>query len=86
MGEYMRKPLQAWRVERALTQKQLADACGMVQRATIGNIEAGRHMPSLATMQRVAEVLGVDARDVAEFADALDRMDDRRQRRGRGET
>lgn len=45
------------RVEKGLTQQQLADAIG-VTRQTIGLIEQGRFNPSLALCIQIAKALG----------------------------
>ncbi len=45
------------RVEKGLTQQQLADAIG-ITRQTIGLIEQGRFNPSLALCIQIAKALG----------------------------
>jgi ribosome-binding protein aMBF1 (putative translation factor) len=48
----------AYRVEHHLTQMELARKLGMRQRH-IARLEAGEHMPSLATLSPLARVLGM---------------------------
>lgn len=45
------------RLRKKLTQKELADKCGMTQHM-IAKLEGGEANPTLRTMSRVAEVLG----------------------------
>lgn len=82
----MRRSLRAWRAERMLTQRALAEAVGVKRHATIADIEAGRRTPRLGTMQRIADALEVEVRDVAEFSDALDRMAYGKEKRPQVET
>jgi DNA-binding XRE family transcriptional regulator len=48
-----------YRVEHKLTQTQLAELLGMRQ-PHIARLEAGDHEPSLATLSRLARVLGME--------------------------
>ena len=57
-GGLPRKTLREWREERGYTQMRLAAEIG-VMLATIGNIETGRHRPSLETARAIAGTLGV---------------------------
>lgn len=41
-----------------LTQKQLAEKCGMFDSA-LRRIESGKHIPNLVTLEMIAEFLGV---------------------------
>ena len=43
-----------------------------VSTKTVVQLEAGRQLPTFRTMQRITQALGVEAAEVAEFADALD--------------
>jgi DNA-binding XRE family transcriptional regulator len=45
------------RIERGLTQEQLADKVGTTQ-STIARLESGKANPSLLTLERVAAALG----------------------------
>lgn len=47
------------RTEKGMTQKQLAEAVGVV-RQTISNIECGLTLPSITNAQAIAQVLGFD--------------------------
>ncbi len=49
----------ALREARGLTIQALADAIGM-QRPDLSNLLNGKHSPSLLTLERIAEGLGVD--------------------------
>ena len=51
--------LKALRLEKGLTQEQLATKCGIV-RQTISNIECGVTKPSVDLAKKFAEVLEVD--------------------------
>lgn len=50
--------LRTARVERTLDKKALAQAAGMTGQA-VAYIESGRRIPSVATIERLAEALGV---------------------------
>ncbi len=49
----------AYRVDQGLTQTELAKRLGMNQSA-VARLEAGDHEPSLATLRRLAQVLGLE--------------------------
>lgn len=49
----------AYRVEHGLSQTELARRVGMRQPA-IARLEAGDHMPSLATLSRLSRALGIE--------------------------
>ena len=55
--------LKEWRNRRGLTQWGLADKSG-VGWASIARIETGRANPRLSTINRLAEALGLDPRDL----------------------
>ena len=56
--------IRRWRSERGeMTQKALADACGVTRQAIIA-LEAGRYAPSLELGFRIADALGVRIEDV----------------------
>lgn len=55
--------LRAWRERAGLTQQQLADALGTGP-AAISRLERDIHSPTVANLCRIAEALGVDARDL----------------------
>jgi transcriptional regulator with XRE-family HTH domain len=47
------------RLEKGFTQERLADKAN-VTRMTISNIEKGRHVPTVKTLIRLADALGVE--------------------------
>lgn len=49
-----------------LTQGQLAEAIGVTV-DTIGNIERGRNAPTFETIEKIAEVLGVEVMELFDF-------------------
>ena len=54
------------REDNNLTQQKLADKVG-IHLSYIGNIEIGAKQPSLQTLFRIAEVLGVKVSDLFRF-------------------
>jgi XRE family transcriptional regulator, regulator of sulfur utilization len=54
------------REDKKLTQQKLADKVG-IHLSYIGNIEIGAKQPSLQTLFRIAEVLGVKVSDLFRF-------------------
>ena len=54
------------RVSRKMTQEQLADHVG-VTTESISNIERGVHGPSFDTLEKIADVLKVAAKDLFIF-------------------
>ena len=52
-------PIRVYRDHRELTQKQLADKCG-IQRAYLAEIETGRKSGSIKTLKKIGAVLEVD--------------------------
>ena len=54
-----RKAVIMARIAAGLTQKELAERMGTTQSA-IARLESATHMPSLDTLRRLAEALGVD--------------------------
>lgn len=59
--------LRYWREQRGLSQAQLADATrdgGAVDQGYISRLERDLHSPSVDTLCRLAQALGVDARDL----------------------
>jgi len=65
------RPLRVWRAERLLSMRDLAKAAGVAP-STIYLLEVGRTTPRPSVMRRIASVLGVDARAIAEFACAIE--------------
>lgn len=52
-------PIAAARIDKGMTQKQLADALGVGQ-SIIARWETGGRVPKMQTLQRIAAALGVD--------------------------
>lgn len=50
--------LQAWRLQRGLTQKDLAQQAGLTQ-AQVSRIESLRQTPTLKTIEKLARALGI---------------------------
>lgn len=66
------KTLRAWRAERLWGVRDLAREAG-VSTKTVSQLEFGRQLPTFRTIRRISEALGVAPREVAEFAEALER-------------
>ena len=62
--------LRELRIERLWTQRQLAARAG-VSHGTIVSAETGQRLPRLLTMRRIADALGIDWAEVAEFREAV---------------
>ena len=60
--------LRALRIERAMTQEDLANAAG-VSTVFISSIERGKYAPSFDNLAKLARVLDVPVKDLFEFAD-----------------
>lgn len=73
------KSLRAWRAERLLSTRRLAQVAGTSNK-TIVQIESGRQIPSFATIAKICRALEVLPRDVSEFAQALDTRGNRPDR------
>ena len=65
--------LKAWRAQRVMTQKDLADKSG-VSFFTIQGLEQGKHLPSIRTARRLAEALQVEPLEIDEVAEAMQRL------------
>ncbi len=57
------KRLRELRLERGLSQEKLGELVGL-DRTYVSSTEAGRRNVSLKTIHRLAEALGVDAKDL----------------------
>lgn len=64
------RPLRHWRAEHLLTVRELAQLADVAS-STIYLMEAGRTIPHVSVMRRVAAALEVDAQDIAEFRRAI---------------
>lgn len=59
LGENLRK----WRLKKNMSQVNLATALG-VDRAYISNIENGRMNPTLSTLEKIANALGISSSEL----------------------
>ena len=64
------RTLRQARAERMLTVRALARAAGCSPH-TVHQVETGRRVPQFATIRRLAEALGVQPAEIAEFRPAL---------------
>jgi transcriptional regulator with XRE-family HTH domain len=71
----MVKTLRQWRLEKLMSTKELATVAG-VSNKTVVQIEHGRQVPLLRTIRRISEALDVPPREVQEFAEALEALED----------
>lgn len=55
--------LLAWRKRRTLLQEELADKAG-ISRGEVGHLERGRRKPTLRTLRRLADALGIDSSEL----------------------
>lgn len=60
--------LAEWRLERGLTQEQLADRLG-TSHVTISRWETGKRQPNLDAQEAIAEALGIEAVDLRRHPD-----------------
>lgn len=67
----MVKTLRAWRTERLLSVRRLADLAGSSNK-TIVQLENGRQTATFTTIDKISRVLDVEPREVIEFARAID--------------
>ena len=56
--------LRAWREHLGLTQQQVADAAGM-QQSALARLESGANQPRPATLQRLADAMGLTREQVS---------------------
>jgi transcriptional regulator with XRE-family HTH domain len=64
--------LAALRLRRGWSQRMLAEKAGL-QQPHIARLESGRNDPSLATMRRLAQALGVTLAEMVQALDAQER-------------
>jgi transcriptional regulator with XRE-family HTH domain len=64
--------LRAWRAQRVLTQKDLAEKAGVAE-VTVAAIERGVQLPSARTSRKLAEALEVAPTDIDEVNAAIER-------------
>ena len=55
-----------FREKRGLTQKELGEKCG-IDAANLRKYESGKQNPKLATLNKIAEALGITAFDLTDF-------------------
>ena len=67
VGKQFGRAVRKLRLERGLTQQQLADACGL-DIGYIGGIERGQRNPTLGVIHGIAAVLGTRASDLMKIA------------------
>ena len=58
MENYIGLNIKKLRIQRQMTQQQIADLCGL-SKGMISKIECGKVMPAVATLSRIAHALGV---------------------------
>ena len=66
------RAIRASRVDRRLSQEELAHRSGM-HRTYLGGIERGERNPSYTNIRRLADALGVSASDLIAEAERLER-------------
>lgn len=69
LKKYLGKATRAARLDRGLSQAQAAKAANLAT-AVYGRIERGEMMPSVPTLQRLCQVLEVDANTLLGFSSA----------------
>ena len=62
---YIGEKLKRIRLTRAMSQRKLAEAAGMSQRAIV-DLETDKREPHPSTLGKLAEALGVEPRDLLE--------------------
>jgi len=62
--------LRELRIARLWSQRELARRAGVVEN-TVVYAETGKRLPRLLTMRRIADALGVDWSEIAEFREAV---------------
>lgn len=71
--------LRKWRTRQLLSIAELAAAAGIMPK-TLADLEHGRRTPNYRTIRQVSAALGVDAGEITEFAVAMARRAERRER------
>jgi transcriptional regulator with XRE-family HTH domain len=62
--------LRQWRLEKILTQQELAQLSG-VSEASISKIEAGRQDARISTVRKLAKALGIEPTDLVDRETAV---------------
>lgn len=68
--------LRELRVRHLWSQRELARRAGVSER-TVASAEAGQRLPRLLTMRRIADALGVDWNEVAEFRATVEGIEEK---------
>ncbi len=66
-----RRPLEVHRRRRLLTIRALADKAG-ISTSTVVAVEKGHKAPRFGTMHKIADALGLDPMEIAEFAEIVE--------------
>jgi transcriptional regulator with XRE-family HTH domain len=65
--------LREWRIQKVLTQKELAERAGVAE-ITVAAIERGVQLPSPRTSRKLAEALGIEPTQIEEVQQAIERQ------------
>lgn len=65
------QPLRTWRTRQLLSLHELAMAAHVTPK-TLTDLEYGRRLPGYGTMRAISKALGVEPREITEFAAALE--------------
>lgn len=71
--------LQEARIRKRLTLRDLAQKSGFLERS-LENLEQGTWVPSLPTMRKLSEILGVEPTEIDEFKEAIEKAEKRPKR------
>jgi len=68
----LRMKLREWRIQKVMTQKELAQRAGVAE-VTVAAIERGHQLPSPRTSRRLAEALGIEPTEIDEVKEYIER-------------
>ena len=74
--------LKEWRIQRVLTQKELALKAGVAE-ITVAAIERGVQLPTPKTGRKLADALGIGVTEIDEVREYAERALERQTRKGR---